>query len=121
MEFRFTPEQISAELAQAGFTLRTTYDFLPQQIFLVYGRSETTTTPPDFRQRRDRRVAQCGPDQGPKENLLRSPLAPDLWHVAIAMTRILSLIVTLALIAGAIAPVAAHEPVRQGAAGTSAR
>ncbi|MFN7981718.1 MAG: class I SAM-dependent methyltransferase [Vicinamibacterales bacterium] len=38
VEFRFTPEQISAELAQAGFTLRTTYDFLPQQIFLVYGK-----------------------------------------------------------------------------------
>ena len=37
VEFRFTPEQISAELAQAGFTLRTSHDFLPQQIFLVYG------------------------------------------------------------------------------------
>jgi cyclopropane fatty-acyl-phospholipid synthase-like methyltransferase len=36
VEFRFTPEQISAELAQAGFTLQTRHDFLPQQIFLVY-------------------------------------------------------------------------------------
>jgi SAM-dependent methyltransferase len=37
VEFRFTPEQISAELAQAGFALQTSHDFLPQQIFLVYG------------------------------------------------------------------------------------
>lgn len=37
VEFRFTPDQISAELAQAGFVLQTSHDFLPQQIFLVYG------------------------------------------------------------------------------------
>ena len=36
-EFRFTPDQISAELAQAGFALQTSHDFLPRQIFLVYG------------------------------------------------------------------------------------
>lgn len=37
VEFRFTPDQISAELAQAGFSLQASHDFLPQQIFLVYG------------------------------------------------------------------------------------
>ncbi len=37
-EFRMTPEQIDAELAPAGFTRRESHDFLPQQIFLVYGR-----------------------------------------------------------------------------------
>ena len=36
-EFRFTPEQISAELATAGFSLQTAHDFLPRQIFLVFG------------------------------------------------------------------------------------
>jgi cyclopropane fatty-acyl-phospholipid synthase-like methyltransferase len=36
-EFRFTPEQISAELVNAGFVLQTTHDFLPRQIFLIYG------------------------------------------------------------------------------------
>lgn len=36
-EFRFTPDQISAELAKAGFALQTSHDFLPRQIFLVYG------------------------------------------------------------------------------------
>lgn len=35
-EFRFAPEQISAELAQAGFVLQRAYDFLPRQVFLVY-------------------------------------------------------------------------------------
>ncbi|MBI4485237.1 MAG: class I SAM-dependent methyltransferase [Acidobacteria bacterium] len=35
-EFRFTPAQISAELAKAGFSLATTHDFLPRQHFLVY-------------------------------------------------------------------------------------
>lgn len=34
--FRFTPDQISGELAQAGFTLREQHEFLPRQIFLVY-------------------------------------------------------------------------------------
>ncbi len=36
VEFRFTPEQISGELAQAGFVLAETHDFLPRQHFLVY-------------------------------------------------------------------------------------
>ncbi len=37
VEFRFTPDQISTELAKAGFSLQTSHDFLPRQIFLVYG------------------------------------------------------------------------------------
>lgn len=37
VEFRFTAEQISQELAKAGFSLLNSHDFLPQQIFLVYG------------------------------------------------------------------------------------
>ena len=36
-EFRFTPDQIGAELAKAGFSVQASHDFLPQQIFLVYG------------------------------------------------------------------------------------
>jgi endonuclease/exonuclease/phosphatase family metal-dependent hydrolase/SAM-dependent methyltransferase len=36
-QFRFTPEQISAELSQAGFGLQASHDFLPRQMFLVYG------------------------------------------------------------------------------------
>ncbi len=36
-EFRFTPDQVSAELAKAGFSLRASDDFLPHQHFLVYG------------------------------------------------------------------------------------
>lgn len=36
VEFRFTPDQITAELAQAGFHLQSAHDFLPQQLFLVY-------------------------------------------------------------------------------------
>ena len=36
VEFRFTPEQISAELAKAGFVLQTSHDFLPRQHFLIY-------------------------------------------------------------------------------------
>lgn len=35
-EFRFTPEQIGAEMAQAGFVLDAAHDFLPRQLFLVY-------------------------------------------------------------------------------------
>jgi len=35
-EFRFTQDQISAELEQAGFTLRTQHEFLPRQLFLIY-------------------------------------------------------------------------------------
>ncbi len=36
VEFRFTQEQISAELGQAGFVLQATHDFLPRQMMLVY-------------------------------------------------------------------------------------
>jgi ubiquinone/menaquinone biosynthesis C-methylase UbiE len=35
-EFRFTPEQIAAELGQAGFRLSAKHDFLPRQHFLIY-------------------------------------------------------------------------------------
>ncbi len=35
-EFRLTPDQISQELAQAGFVLRTSHDFLPRQHYLIY-------------------------------------------------------------------------------------
>jgi cyclopropane fatty-acyl-phospholipid synthase-like methyltransferase len=35
-EFRFTPDQITAEMAQAGFRLQTRHDFLPRQMFLIY-------------------------------------------------------------------------------------
>lgn len=36
VEFRFTPEQISAELKPAGFGLVEQHDFLPRQLFLIY-------------------------------------------------------------------------------------
>jgi ubiquinone/menaquinone biosynthesis C-methylase UbiE len=36
-EFRFTPDQISAEMKQAGLALQAAHDFLPRQIFLIYG------------------------------------------------------------------------------------
>jgi SAM-dependent methyltransferase len=36
MEFRFTPEQITAELTTAGFALQAQHDFLPRQMFLIY-------------------------------------------------------------------------------------
>lgn len=36
VEFRFTPEQITAELTKAGFALQAKHDFLPRQMFLVY-------------------------------------------------------------------------------------
>ncbi len=35
-EFRFTADQISGELAQAGFVLDQAHDFLPRQLFLIY-------------------------------------------------------------------------------------
>ena len=35
-EFRFTPAQISGELAQAGYVLEQAHDFLPRQHYLVY-------------------------------------------------------------------------------------
>lgn len=34
--FRFTPEQIQAEMGDAGFMLDATHDFLPRQHFLVF-------------------------------------------------------------------------------------
>ena len=36
-EFRFTTDEITAELSRAGFELVTTHDFLPRQSFLIYG------------------------------------------------------------------------------------
>jgi len=36
VEFRFTPDEVTAELAQAGFKLETRHDFLPRQMFLIY-------------------------------------------------------------------------------------
>jgi SAM-dependent methyltransferase len=36
VEFRFTPDQITAELTKAGFRLQAQHDFLPRQIFLIY-------------------------------------------------------------------------------------
>ena len=36
-EFRFTPDEISDELARAGFDLRSRHDILPRQSFLIYG------------------------------------------------------------------------------------
>jgi hypothetical protein len=38
LEFRFTPEQIRAELEGAGFSLQASHDFLPRQLFLIFGR-----------------------------------------------------------------------------------
>jgi hypothetical protein len=35
-EFRFTPQEIRAELAQAGFSVLAEHDFLPRQTFLVF-------------------------------------------------------------------------------------
>jgi SAM-dependent methyltransferase len=36
VEFRYSPEQISAELAQAGLALEESHDFLPRQHFLIF-------------------------------------------------------------------------------------
>jgi hypothetical protein len=36
VEFRYSQEQISAELAQAGFALEASHDFLPRQHFLIF-------------------------------------------------------------------------------------
>lgn len=38
VEFRFTDEEITAELTEAGYTLAARHDFLPRQHFLVYRR-----------------------------------------------------------------------------------
>lgn len=35
-EFRFTPDEIRAELMKAGFSLQAEHDFLPRQIFLIF-------------------------------------------------------------------------------------
>lgn len=35
-EFRFTPDQVEAELAPAGFKVAARHDFLPRQYFLVF-------------------------------------------------------------------------------------
>ena len=35
-QFRFTADQITAELGKAGFKLSATHDFLPRQLFLIY-------------------------------------------------------------------------------------
>jgi cyclopropane fatty-acyl-phospholipid synthase-like methyltransferase len=34
--FRFTPEQIAAEMKEAGYRLEATHDFLPRQHFMVF-------------------------------------------------------------------------------------
>lgn len=36
VEFRFTPDQVTAEMAKAGFRLQANHDFLPQQLFVIY-------------------------------------------------------------------------------------
>jgi hypothetical protein len=36
VEFRFTPDQVEAELAPAGFRVAARHDFLPRQYFLVF-------------------------------------------------------------------------------------
>ena len=38
-EFRFAPEQIRQELAKAGFKQIAQHDFLPNQLFLIFSRS----------------------------------------------------------------------------------
>ncbi|MBM3808461.1 MAG: class I SAM-dependent methyltransferase [Acidimicrobiia bacterium] len=35
-EFRFTPEQIKNEMAEAGYTVDSEHDFLPRQVFLIF-------------------------------------------------------------------------------------
>ena len=36
VHFRFTPEQIQQEMAQAGYQLQAVHDFLPRQHFLIF-------------------------------------------------------------------------------------
>ena len=36
-DFRFTVDEISSELEQAGYALQSQHDFLPRQNFLIYG------------------------------------------------------------------------------------
>ena len=35
-EFKFTPDQISAEMGKAGYALQASHAFLPRQMFLIY-------------------------------------------------------------------------------------
>jgi SAM-dependent methyltransferase len=35
-EFRFTPEQVEAEMSKAGYALAARHDFLPRQHFLIF-------------------------------------------------------------------------------------
>lgn len=35
-EFRFSPEQLASEMAQAGYKLAAQYDFLPRQHYLIF-------------------------------------------------------------------------------------
>jgi SAM-dependent methyltransferase len=35
-EFKFTPDQITAEMTNAGYTLQANHDFLPRQMYLIY-------------------------------------------------------------------------------------
>ncbi|MGP8243132.1 MAG: class I SAM-dependent methyltransferase [Bryobacteraceae bacterium] len=35
-EFRFTPEQVEAEMSKAGYAVAARYDFLPRQYFLIF-------------------------------------------------------------------------------------
>jgi cyclopropane fatty-acyl-phospholipid synthase-like methyltransferase len=35
-EFRFTPEQIKKEMAEAGYAIDAEHDFLPRQLFLIF-------------------------------------------------------------------------------------
>lgn len=35
-DFKFTPDQISGEMGQAGYALQASHDFLPRQMLLVY-------------------------------------------------------------------------------------
>jgi SAM-dependent methyltransferase len=39
-EFRIAPEQIKAEMADAGYRLAANYDFLPYQNFLVFQKND---------------------------------------------------------------------------------
>ena len=39
-DFRFTVEEISGELAQAGYAMQSQQDFLPRQNFLIYAARE---------------------------------------------------------------------------------
>ena len=38
VEHRVPPEQVKAELAQAGWAFQAAFDFLPEQFFYVFAR-----------------------------------------------------------------------------------